>query len=289
MLAENCDLRAAIDLLQRRYVFEDMRDAPRRVLRPEPLSRTVSVVSSETRRVLNVAVSHYQQVLSTHPAMLDYLNAPGRGGRGLKDQTIERLKIGYSDGLTLARALHTADVNLGLAAQIGLLSPHGEMMRSRIVFPVLDEADPVFMIGRAVQRDQEPKYLGLPDGLAHKQPMRCGRSDRTAIVVEGPMDYAALVQWGLDAEFQLMALLGTGRTRAMGHFMALSPKPRVLLALDQDQPGQDATRRFMSELAGCGVHATILTWHGAKDCGELLQQGERGKAAFEQALAQAGA
>jgi DNA primase len=293
MLAERCDLKTAIDLLQRRYVAGDASESPRRVVRSAPAPETVVVTSAEARVVLNAAVAHYWRVLRDRAgaSAWAYLTASGPNGRCLSETTLERLRVGYSDGLTLARALHALGVNLGVAAQAGLLSQQGEMMRGRIVFPVLDGDDAVFLLGRALDRRHEPKYLGLPDGLAHKQPMVCGQPERGVIVVEGPVDYAALVQWGLDAEFGLMALLGTGHAKAIPRLAELAARQRVLIALDQDKAGQDAALRLMSALTERGLRArvSVLTWREAKDCGELLQQGHRGRNLFERALVKAGA
>ncbi len=290
MLAENCDLRTAIEKLKQRYIYGDAAaDTPRTVARPAAPVEIAKVVSPETRAVLNTAVAHYQHVLAGNTTALYYLKNAGPDGRGLSVDTITRLRIGYSDGQTLARALHGSGVNLGLGAQVGLLTQYGEMMRSRLVFPVLEGDDAVFMIGRALRKEQEPKYLGLSDGLAHKQPMQCGQPDRGVVIVEGPFDYAALVQWRLDAHFQLMALLGVGHTRAVNDLLLMRPKPRVLIALDQDQAGHDAALKLMSTLTDRGIRTTILTWPGAKDCGELLQQGDHGKGIFERSLEKAGA
>ena len=288
MLAENCDLKTAIEKLKQRYLYGDVTSAPQPVSRPAPPVEVEKAVSLDTRTVLNAAVTHYQHVLTSSVVAMNYLRNAGPSGRGLSTDTIARLKIGYSDGQTLARELHSAGVSLGLAAHVGLLTQYGEMMRSRIVFPVLNGDDAVFLIGRALRKEQEPKYLGLPDGLAHKQPMRCGQPQRGVIVVEGPVDYAALVQWKLDADFQLMALLGVGHTKAVNDLTLMRPKPRVLIGLDQDQAGHDAALKLMSALTERGIRTTILTWPGAKDCGELLQLGDRGKGIFERALEKTG-
>ncbi len=281
-LAENCGLTAAIGMLKRRYLYGETTQVPRQVLRPEPPKNLGKMTLPEVRCILNAAVRHYQQVLCARPAVLGYLKA-----RGMSDRTTAFLRVGYSDGQSLARALHDAGMNLGMAARVGLLSPYGEAMRARVVFPVLEGDDAVFLIGRTLQRDGEPKYLGLPDGLAHKQPMRRGQPERGVIVVEGPFDYAALVQWGLDATFQLVALLGVGHTKAMSDLARTETKPRVLIALDQDRAGQDGALRLVSALTEHGVSSAVLQWNGAKDCGELLQQGEQGRVTFERALSNA--
>lgn len=287
MLVENCNLTMAISMLKRRYLYGDPTQTPRRVVRPGTPMEAEKEVLPEVRTALNAAATHYQRILRTKPAVLGYLKALCPNGRGLDDRAIERLRVGYSDGQTLARVLHSAGINLGLAARIGLLSQYGESMCGRIVFPVLKGDDVVFMIGRTLQGERMPKYLGLSDGLVHKRPMQCGQPERGVIVVEGPFDYAALVQWGFDATYQLVALLGTGHTRAVSDLACMVPKPRVLIALDQDKAGQDAALRLMSALVERGLRVTVLNWEGAKDCGELLQRGELGKATFECALAKA--
>ena len=305
MLAEGCDFKAAIDQLHQRYL-DGTHSEPivqhRRITRPSRDEPTAPV-SVEVQAVLEASTAHYQSALWRCAEQLAYLTAPGPKGRGLSPAIIERLRIGYAEGRSLARALHKSGVDLAIASHIGLLTSRGEMLRQRIVFPVTSPATRsrqdesggangigngygaiAFLIGRATQPGQEPKYLGLPDGLVHKQPMVAGSFRRGVIIVEGPFDFAALMQWGLDADFGLIALLGTAHAKAVEWLTVLRPRPSVFLALDQDPAGQDAAVRLTNALTERGLSTVGLCWVDGKDCGELLQRGDRGRRVFEQVL-----
>jgi DNA primase len=238
-------------------------------------------ISDEARSVLEAATSHYQSVLQRSANAQGYLRK-----RGLNDDTIAKLCIGYAGG-DLGRALFERGVDLTLAAHIGLLMPRGELMRGRIVFPVLDEQSrPVWMIGRALDGAMQPKYLGLPDGAVHKHPMMFGDPKRGVIWIEGAFDLAALVQWGLDADYLLIALLGTAHAQTMAmlrdHFAATSH----IIALDQDDAGEQAAQAMMAQMRNTpSTHQNVrVRWAGAKDCGELLMLGHPGQSIFLQSL-----
>ncbi|NJM41748.1 MAG: toprim domain-containing protein [Anaerolineae bacterium] len=283
MLVESLDFKGALYWLRDRYLHH-RGDVGASQNRPTQHDVTIApkkhALSAATLAILRAAVEFYQQKLRRSNKAQTYLHH-----RGLSEVTIERMQIGFADG-GLGRNLSEADCDLGLAARMGLLSARGELMQGRIVFPVLDETgQPVWLIGRALNNQHHPKYLGLPDGLVHKQPMRVGRANTGIIVVEGPMDLAALMQWRLDQDYALWALLGTGTTTAMTMLLQSRPKQLVFIALDQDKPGQEAATKLSHTMRERGIDAKSLTWPHAKDCGELLQMGERGRDLFMNALA----
>lgn len=259
MLAEGCDLPTALDLLRRRYLTgEAVSDGFRRVRRPDPPPEAARAVAPETRAVLGAAVAHYQRSLRDPPgaAALAYLH-----GRGLSDDTIDRLRLGYAEGLGLARALHAQGFSLALAMRAGLLNPDGtEFLRRRVVFPVLDtDGSAVFLMGRATRAGQQPKYLGLRDELAHKQPMRAGVPTLGTIIVEGAVDFAALVQWGLPADYACVALLGTAHGMALDWLIArgLIASP-TRIVLDQDMAGRQNALSLARALAARGYAPKVV-------------------------------
>lgn len=228
--------------------------------------------------LLNLAATCYTEQLHRHSAALQYLTQ----GRGLSLDTIQKLRLGYGEGNGLARYLHQHGLSLTRAAQMGLLNQYGEALRQRIIFPVLRGSDAHYLIGRATSPHQCPKYLGLNNAIAHKQPMALGVARKGAIVVEGPFDLAALVQWGLDDDYLCIALLGTGERAALPLLNLHKP---IYLALDQDAAGQQAAQRLGNHLRQVNRQGIPLAWPGAKDCGELLQCGQVGEAGFRALLA----
>jgi len=220
----------------------------------EPYSAVESVITEDVRVVLEAATAHFESVLTRQDDVMRYLIQ----SRGLTATTIQRLRLGYSDG-RLARALSARGVDLGLAARLGLLTPNGEKLRGRVIFPVLDAAGaPVWMLGRAFAAGAEPKYDGLPDGLVHKQPMWIGQAKRGIVLVEGAFDAAALVQWHIHAEWLVVALLGTGHRKVMERLSETHSGADVVLLLDQDKAGKQAALNVATELLACGFHPRIV-------------------------------
>lgn len=193
MLVEHLDFKAACQLLRDRFMIGRAEMPSRRVITRPDVQPPPTELSPEVKRMLEATVAHCATTLANAPTMRNQL-----AQRGLAVGTIQRLSLGYADG-SLARHLHACGHSLSLAAQIGLISARGELMQKRIVFPICNTAGEIaFLIGRATQAGQQPKYLGLPDGLVHKLPMCAGHSLLGVIVVEGPIDLAALVQWEID-------------------------------------------------------------------------------------------
>lgn len=243
-LCERCDTREAVRRLRDSFNAAPV-TATRQCTVP---SGEPKATGAEARRALNAAVAHYASALAGNAEMMDYLTHE----RGLTEATIQRLRIGYASGQGLARAVHRAGIDLSLAARAGLLNEHGEHLRERIVLPVLDGDDAVFLIGRATRRNQQPKYLGLPDGLAHKQPMVIGKPALGSVVVEGAFDFAALVQWGFDRHFQCVGLLGTAHSRVMSSLV--SP---VWIWLDQDRAGKESALKLALTLTESGLRVLV--------------------------------
>ncbi|NJM39264.1 MAG: hypothetical protein HC853_00120 [Anaerolineae bacterium] len=201
--------------------------------------------------LLEITVAHYQEQLANAPEVQAYL----RDERGLSDETIRRMRIGYCPGSNLRLALHRQGGTYNWEGQsifsraesLGLLTEHGEFMRQRIVIPTLDaEGAPVFLSGRATQAWQkEIKYLNLPMSEALvRQPMVWGKPQMGVILVEGPMDAAALLEWEVDDTWQVICLFGVGLDTILPQLLSASSetlhKPRVILSLDQDTAGVQA-------------------------------------------------
>jgi len=138
--------------------------------------------------VLEAATEHYRAQLARTPSAQAYLRI-----RGLTEETIRAMRIGYALGRGLVPALAEALTCQGLdeeaLSRVGLATPdRGEFLRRRIVFPIAgDEGRVVFLIGRATQADQEPKYLSLANSdHLRRQPLVYGRAVKGVLVVEGP-------------------------------------------------------------------------------------------------------
>jgi DNA primase len=252
-----------------------------------PAKRQQSASLSTTdQQILNAAAAWYHTQLLNSPKPLRYLTAE----RGLTLETIRKMKIGYSNGRMLIRHIHAHGLPVTRLLTLRLVTGrYNELMCRRVIFPVVQDEDVVYMIGRATSEEgKRVKYLGLPDGLVHKQPLVKGTPRLGVIWVEGPFDVAALVQWGLDADYLLVGLLGTAHAQMRNIVNHCSPALPHYIALDQDNPGEQAAEKLRGSLQASSVGQVVrLRWAGAKDCGELLTHGRGGQNAFLHALATA--
>jgi DNA primase len=208
--------------------------------------------------VLTAAARFYRQRL----VALDWPRQAVRR-RLVSDEVAKRCWVGYASGRGLRAALRQAGLNLHLAQELGLLTPHGEHLAGRIVVPELRQGQALFLIGRATRRGQAPKYLGLPIpkplyGLEAIQ-------DRAeAWLTEGVFDWLTLLSWGYPA----VALLGTWlKPELLHHFDHVS---RIYLILDTDEEGRAATLRLQA-MFGQRAQAIHLPPR-VKDVNDLAQQ-----------------
>jgi DNA primase len=176
---------------------------------------------------------------------------------GLSDDTIRRLKLGYAPGNTLARAMFEQGVSVEKLLEIGLYTPRGfEKLAGYVILPVIDGDDTVFMQGRSPQKNPEQKHDSLPEGLAHKLPMAIGHPRLGSIVAEGSFDFATPIQWGLNADFGIVGLLGTGHNLALSLRADWLVSP-VILGLDQDCAGKRVALQMQVRLAETGKRVLI--------------------------------
>ena len=206
-------------------------------------------------------------------------------GRGLDAETRRDWQLGYApDGWNTltdhlaARGFSAADlVAAGLAAE-GERGPY-DRFRGRLIFPTRDERGRLVGFGgRALGADQKPKYLNTPQtplfdksgilyGLDRAGP-EARRADRL-IVVEGYMDVIGCHQAGLR---NVAASMGTAITERQMRLVKRFT-PNVVLALDADNAGSEATLRAVEVAAGAADRTTVATlnWRGLVSYQDVLQ------------------
>ena len=181
---------------------------------------------------------------------LDYLKE-----RGLTQETIDLFQLGLSpgDGHSLKRHLLSLDHSEDQLVLAGLMSQtreggHQDLFRRRLIFPIWDLQGRLVGFGGRALDNSSPKYLNSRQGpvfdkgrtlyayhLAQQSIKEMG-----AVVVEGYMDAIVAHQEGFP---NVVASMGTSLTR---HQAALLRKAQeVVLALDPDTAGQEATRRSL--------------------------------------------
>ncbi|MCY4455395.1 MAG: DNA primase, partial [Chloroflexi bacterium] len=145
-----------------------------------------------------------------------------------------------------------------------------DRFRGRLIFPTRDvRGRMVGFGGRALGADQEPKYLNTPrtplfdkSGTLYgldRGGIEARREDRL-IVVEGYMDVIACHQAGIE---NVAASMGTAITEAQMQLIKRFT-PNVVLALDADNAGSEATIRAVEVASGAADRGTvpIINWRG---------------------------
>ena len=211
---------------------------------PPSVRRPPPELDAEAAAVIETAASLYVRQYRESSEPRAYLR-----GRGLDDQTISRLRIGFASG-GLARRLRSLGFGLNAARRLGLLAGDRDTLGGRIVIPDLDAHGRASWLTARSLDGREPRYLNLrlPSPLLGLARVRQAAAP-AVVLVEGPFDWLTACAWQLHA----IALLGTHLSReALG---ALRLFGRVYLALDADGPGRRATDRIRSEL---GARAVVV-------------------------------
>ncbi len=208
------------------------------------------------RGVLQAATDWYQERLWDTPQVLSY----ARERRGFSDDTLRAWALGYAPGgwqhlREYMRQLDYSDEDL---LEVGLLRRHEESgrvydyFRNRLLIPIRDERGRVVGFGaRALTDEDQPKYLNSPQtSLFDKSRLLYGldrarqaiRNENTAVIVEGYMDVLQAHQAG---HMNVVAQMGTSLTEPQLRLLTPRLTARVVLALDSDSAGQNATMRSL--------------------------------------------
>jgi len=177
-------------------------------------------------------------------------------GRGLRDETIAKFRLGYApEGGGLQVSLTAQGITEAQMLEAGLLRKPDDgrapypFFRNRVMFPIGDRRDRIIAFGaRLMGEAKTAKYVNSPDtplfdkgrnlynySAARQASFEAGR----LVVTEGYMDVIALSQAGIEAA---VAPLGTAMTEdQIKAVWRLAPEP--VLCFDGDNAGQRAAAR----------------------------------------------
>ncbi len=199
----------------------------------------------------------YHHLLKVHgesQKVRDYLKK-----RGISEETVEKFMLGFApaEGRVLASYLRSASEDLEKAVQAGLLKKSSDgsfidLFRDRLIFPVTNlRGEFVGFGGRALEKDQEPKYLNTPEtkiykksevlyGLYHSKEF-IKKYDK-GFVVEGYFDFLSLWNAGVK---NVVATCGTALTEKHVKTLKKFTENWVIL-YDGDSAGKKASIRAIS-------------------------------------------
>ncbi len=207
-------------------------------------------------------------------------------GRRLESKTIERFGLGYAtpgwDGLL--KVAGRRDLPPQIMEQAGLALPrqsgngHYDRFRDRVTFPIANLSNRTIAFGaRALQPDQEPKYLNSPETpIYHKGRVLYGLSDTrdavrredSVIVVEGYMDLISLAQAGIQ---HVAATSGTALTEEHCRTLARYAN-KVVLLFDGDAAGSTAAMRGLGVLLSTKIDARVVSLPPEHDPDTFVQE-----------------
>ncbi len=209
------------------------------------------------RGMLSDAAVFYHRELQRESGAFayDYL----RANRGISPETTQAFQLGYAPDswdymLNSLRNLGYSDDDI-VEAGMAVRNDSGRVydrFRNRLMFPIRDERGrTVGFGGRALSSDEVAKYINSPQSpLFDKSRLLFGldmgrsaiREIGTAVIVEGYMDVIQAHQAGY---LNVVAQMGTAMTEPQVRLVAPRLAKRIVLALDADEAGQNATRRSL--------------------------------------------
>ncbi|MFM1823615.1 MAG: primase [Planctomycetota bacterium] len=167
---------------------------------------------------------------------------------------------------------------------------HVDLLRNRLVFPILDELGrPIAFGGRKLDPEQEPKYLNSPESpVFHKSRALYGIhaakrpiiEKGEAIITEGYTDVIACHRAGFT---NAVATLGTSLTTQHARLLRRLGE-RVVLLFDGDEAGQKAADRAIEVFFAEPIDIRICVLPDGLDPDDLLRS-EGGADRFTAALA----
>ncbi|HEV8319311.1 MAG TPA: DNA primase [Vicinamibacterales bacterium] len=212
--------------------------------------------------------------------------------RGIAPATIDALGLGYAPTLRdgLRQHLLGRGFSEGLLIRGGLVVQRdngsvADRFRNRLMIPICRETGSVIAFGgRAVDADQQPKYLNSPETPVYvKSRTLYGlnlskaaiREGGFAVLVEGYFDFAQVYQAGFQA---VVASCGTALTAQQAQLLRRFTS-KVVLNFDPDTAGQGAAAKSSELLVSEGFDVNVALLPSGEDPDTFVRRhGPRGYA-----------
>jgi DNA primase len=233
-------------------------------------------------RMHEIAAAYFREQLQSEAAarIREYLS----GARKLLPATIDTLSLGFAppsrDGLR--QRLLKQGFAPALLVRGGLVTRRDDgtevdRFRNRLMIPIArDTGSIVAFGGRALEKDQVPKYLNSPETPIYSKGRTLYglnftkgdvRKANVAIIVEGYFDFAQVYQaGGLPA----VATCGTALTPAQANTLRRFAS-KTVLCFDPDAAGQGAAERSCELLVSEGFDVNVVVLPGGQDPDTFLQ------------------
>lgn len=211
--------------------------------------------------------------------------------RGLTEETIDQLQIGWAPPSRDALRQHLLKAGFSPQQLVtsGLVTRRDDgaeidRFRNRLMIPIARDTGTVIAFGgRALEADQQPKYLNSPETPIYtKSRTLYGlnltkavvRKGNFALVVEGYFDFAQVHQAG---GFPVIATCGTALTSQQAQMLRRFAA-KAVLCYDADRAGQTAAERSSELLVSEGFDVNVVQLPGGDDPDTFIQK--HGRDAF---------
>lgn len=231
--------------------------------------------------VCRAAMEYFKKNLEQNKEVQEYLKK-----RGLKKETIEEFKIGYStdawDGLLKflnAKNFKSQDIEKAGLAVKSEKSVNGyfDRFRDRVMFPIANSNGDIIGFGGRIFHDKEneAKYVNSPQTLIYdKSKVLYGfdkakmeiRKDNFTILVEGYMDLIMSHQAGAK---NTVAVSGTALTRDHLHILRRL-SDNICTCFDMDNAGDKATKRAIDMALSEEFNVKVITVPSGKDPADFV-------------------
>ena len=229
--------------------------------------------------VLSRVVEHYHRTFCEREDAQAYLEK-----RGLVDLDLLRaLKVGYADGSLLKVIPKDGEIRDQLVS-LGVVTAEGrELLGGCVVVPIPDPVTGQWatLYGRGMKTD---RHCYLPGPLRGVLNFQAARLSDEVILAESVLDALSFHQAGIATA---IPIYGTnGFTPDHLDCVKRHGVKRVILALDNDEPGRKAAAAIKEKLQAAGIAVRVASFpEGVKDANDLLvsRNGDAGEA-FAQVL-----
>jgi DNA primase len=233
-------------------------------------------------KVLSRVVEHYHRTFCEREDAQAYLVE-----RGITDtDLVQALKIGYADGSLLKLIPKEGELREQLLA-LGVITAEGrELLGGCVVVPIPDPltGEWTSLYGRGLKM---PRHCYLPGPLRGVVNFQAARTSEEVVLAESIFDALSFHQAGVAIA---IPIYGTnGFTSDHLDLLKREGVKRVILALDNDEPGRKATDALKGKLEAAGLSVRAVAFPaGIKDANQLLvsRNGDAGRV-FRQLLAAA--
>ena len=246
-------------------------------------------------RIHEVAAAYFREQLEA-PAgakIREYLLADRR----LAAETIATLGLGYAPPArdALRQRLLKQGFAPALIVKSGLVTRRDDgsevdRFRNRLMVPITRDTGSVIAFGgRALDKDQVPKYLNSPETPIYSKSrtlygLSLTKADlrklHFAIIVEGYFDFAQVYQAG---GLPVVATCGTALTNSQAQLLRRFAS-KAVLCFDPDTAGQGAAERSCELLVSEGFDVNVAVLPGGLDPDTFVQQ--EGRSAYVAQLKQ---